>query len=173
MKKCKKCLVEKIFDDFTKDSRSKDGKQRICRDCNSEYYASRSKRYMENAIELPDSRQCPDCKLELPISEFYQSKLRSNGTYTYCKKCSNNRRSASMYNIPLETYVMLIAGGCEICKSFESLCVDHDHSCCPENISCGKCVRGILCRSCNLAEGQLRGDPELALKLYHYLKKFE
>lgn len=27
--------------------------------------------------------------------------------------------------------------------------VDHDHACCPRSNSCGKCVRGILCRECN------------------------
>jgi hypothetical protein len=37
-------------------------------------------------------------------------------------------------------------------------CVDHDHKCCPGNRSCGKCVRGILGRSCNIALGLLKDD---------------
>lgn len=28
--------------------------------------------------------------------------------------------------------------------------MDHDHNCCPVGKSCGKCNRGILCRSCNV-----------------------
>jgi hypothetical protein len=28
--------------------------------------------------------------------------------------------------------------------------VDHDHTCCPKRFSCGKCIRGLVCRSCNL-----------------------
>ena len=36
------------------------------------------------------------------------------------------------------------------------LCVDHDHRCCSGNRSCGKCVRGLLCRSCNAGLGQFK-----------------
>lgn len=40
--------------------------------------------------------------------------------------------------------------------------VDHDHACCSGPVSCGRCVRGLLCRSCNreivgrYSAGQLR-----------------
>jgi hypothetical protein len=27
--------------------------------------------------------------------------------------------------------------------------IDHDHACCPGAFSCGRCIRGLICRPCN------------------------
>ncbi len=55
---------------------------------------------------------------------------------------------------------LLVAQGhaCAMCRvPFEDdqpICVDHNHDCCPdEKRSCGECVRGLLCVSCNTALG--------------------
>lgn len=39
------------------------------------------------------------------------------------------------------------------------VCIDHDHACCPGTRSCGKCVRGLLCHSHNVALGLFKDDP--------------
>lgn len=44
---------------------------------------------------------------------------------------------------------------CGICGSLEDLTVDHDHRCHPGSTPCLECVRGFLCRTCNIAEGKL------------------
>ena len=76
--------------------------------------------------------------------------------------------------------------GCEVCGrdivtkvrdgttgSYRSLLVvDHDHDCCPGSRSCGLCVRGLLCGTCNSAAGMLGDDPDRARALGVYLDRF-
>ena len=59
-------------------------------------------------------------------------------------------------------------GACAICKRPETkavrgrvvrMSVDHDHACCHGNRSCGKCVRALLCGSCNSVLGLMGDDP--------------
>lgn len=63
---------------------------------------------------------------------------------------------------------------CQICGTeFEEGAkrnLDHDHSCCPDNASCGLCLRGVLCQSCNLRLNWFEKDPGLALKFLNYLE---
>ena len=63
-------------------------------------------------------------------------------------------------------------GGCAICgRKYPEfiLSQDHDHRCCPGKKSCGKCVRGMLCRFCNHALGNVKDNPETLRRMLHYL----
>jgi Recombination endonuclease VII len=77
---------------------------------------------------------------------------------------------------------------CALCdKRVESngnrLAIDHDHECCPGSGSCGNCLRGLLCRRCNVRLGTLVdliavglvlgiGHTGWAAKAVEYLKKY-
>ncbi len=49
--------------------------------------------------------------------------------------------------------------------------VDHNHACCPGYRSCGRCVRGILCRDCNRGLGAFRDDRDRLALAILYLSK--
>ena len=67
------------------------------------------------------------------------------------------------HGLTLEQYAALRvaqADRCAACKEplefdrRQAVHIDHDHKCCPEVtapgiVSCGKCVRGLLCNVCN------------------------
>lgn len=61
---------------------------------------------------------------------------------------------------------------CAICDGddphSQNWCVDHDHSCCPTQRCCGKCIRGILCANCNRGLGAFKDTPKLfdAARMY-------
>ena len=86
------------------------------------------------------------------------------------------------YNITLDDYQRMVSdqdGKCLLCLSEVSssgrqkrLHVDHDHACCSGKKSCGKCVRGVLCSSCNTALGLLKDSPELLRKSANYIENF-
>lgn len=67
-----------------------------------------------------------------------------------------NNHLKSKYSITADQFDAMMEaqnGLCGICGKppveNRRLAVDHDHRCCPGPKSCGKCVRGLLCTSCN------------------------
>jgi hypothetical protein len=54
-------------------------------------------------------------------------------------------------------------------KDKDAANIDHDHSCCPQGRSCGECVRGLLCLSCNMAIGYLKESAETIERALSYV----
>ena len=55
----------------------------------------------------------------------------------------------------------------------DSVCVDHDRSCCGGQESCGKCVRGLIHRNCNLVLGYAKDDVEVLRCALAYLENWK
>lgn len=73
------------------------------------------------------------------------------------------------YGLTPERWTSMLAeqdGCCYLCGepldlgATRKIHVDHDHSCCRGNRSCGRCVRGLACEECNHGIGQFGDDPE-------------
>jgi hypothetical protein len=105
--------------------------------------------------------------------------LVTSGGILVCRNASREQSRKWRHGVsPERMRDMLDAIGwaCQICAAdfrAEVHCIDHDHACCPGDTSCGECVRGILCRSCNAGIGMFRDDPELAEKAASYLRVVE
>jgi hypothetical protein len=82
------------------------------------------------------------------------------------------------YNLTVAQHAALLeaqGGVCAICRGTNPngyrLSVDHDHSCCPGNRSCGTCVRGLLCAGCNFVVGHASDDSERLRAAADYLDR--
>lgn len=65
-------------------------------------------------------------------------------------------------------------GRCAICPTALVVPhIDHDHRCCPGTTSCGACVRGLLCASCNHMLGKAHDTPEVLEAGAAYLRRYE
>jgi hypothetical protein len=80
------------------------------------------------------------------------------------------------YGLTLEQFEARLAeqdGKCAICGTTEpgprGWHVDHDHTCCAGKKTCGQCIRGILCASCNWGIGNLKDDPEIIRAALDYV----
>lgn len=147
-------------------------------------------------------KTCSTCKTDKPLNEFHNSLKLAKGLSVRCKVCANkatrlsynennswnliksreyrannpdagrNAKFKYKYGISLNDYNEILERQgftCAICQVLYSpkykLDVDHNHV-------TGK-VRGLLCRSCNLAIGQLKDSPIILSRAAAYLQTEE
>jgi len=134
---CPKCGETKPAAEFHASKSQRDGLNSYCKPCWNAYCRER----WDNDANKPE-----------------RLRVRRNG------------HLRAKYGITLDTYEEILArqdGRCAICRlpAEEAkvkgnwgrlgpvLSVDHDHGCCPGLFTCGDCVRGLLCETCNRALG--------------------
>lgn len=86
------------------------------------------------------------------------------------KRRWNKAYKLTCYGLTQELFDRLLAiqqSACAMCREpfieGRPIFIDHDHACCRnEKSSCGTCVRGLLCLSCNTALGHIERKYEMA-----------
>lgn len=134
--------------------------------------------------------QCDRCGKFAP-----DQRAHDGGLWPYlCAECRKPLRHVEArlkrHHVPWDTVRPLLDNGaCPMCdtdmlepvtvrtpgtaswgKRRPLLVVDHDHACCP-NTSCGRCVRGLICTTCNTALGLMRDDPGALRRLAEYIER--
>lgn len=158
VKLCTKCNVEKPIDEYKYFNNGRING--ACRSC-------KIKRIME-------WRNRPENKSRIKVKRIAFQKSAEGKAY------SKNMKLKCKYKLSQEDFDNMLKSQdfkCYICKSENpgkhgTFYVDHDHSCCPGQVTCGKCIRGLLCQRCNRALGLFRDDIPIITEALEYLKKF-
>lgn len=149
-------------------------------------HATRRPAGSANARDAQGRKECPTCRAWKPEGEFTKNTHRTDGLEFHCRPCAREKAEdrklarwavdlKAKYGISADEYYSLLAaqaGGCAACSKppgERRLHVDHDHSCCEGNGSCGKCVRGLLCSQCNTGLGMFNDDPDRLLSAALYV----
>lgn len=156
--RCTGCNLKKSIEDFPNNKETPCGKDPRCKQCRHEARRERMGAVRENPRCISDAER---------IGRRIKKELRF--------------RLKSIYNISEDAYNWLAFSQnylCHLCEEVDcrinkdglayNLSVDHDHRCCPENKSCGACVRHLLCMKCNTLVGIAESKP----KLYHLLQDY-
>jgi len=140
----------------------------------------------ENLYYRDGRRRCRACYRETVKRTYWRYKMNDPEKYrskrlewNHNGKARNpgrdrNRALKYHYGMTLAGYKDLFLsqnGACAICgRTGLKLVVDHDHSCCPGEITCGKCIRGLLCSKCNTAVGRFDENPKRLERAAEYLR---
>lgn len=142
IRECTKCgSLGVLTTDFYRHSSTKTGYHTHCKQC---YRKQTARNYRANHAE----------RRKAANAYYYANR---DATLIVQKKRTRLRR----YKLTDEQFQAKIAkqkGKCAICSTTEpggsgTWHVDHDHTCCPGRHSCGQCVRGLLCSTCNTRLG--------------------
>lgn len=173
LKHCAKCKEDKALESF---SRAKDS---YCTMCKKEYASN----YRDGNDELRVKEKARHERYMQTnhYQNYYQSIKETKKIYMAEWRKENPFASVELnFKLTADDYQMMLeAQGfvCAICKNppepGKRLFVDHDHSCCSGQKTCGRCVRGLLCHQCNVGIGFLQDDITRLENSIEYLKNFK
>lgn len=130
-------------------------------------------------------KRCRACETWLNVGEFGVATRTKDGLNVLCKRCNRSRERFRKYQMTEDDVLDLLewqGGHCRICLTTEPDArgwqVDHDHKHCPTDgsgnaVTCGLCIRGVLCSPCNTAIGLLRDDVAALDRARAYLTACE
>lgn len=177
MKKCKKCTIEKPYNQFHRCTKLKDGYLNECKECRLGHKPHKP--------ILEGLKLCSKCNKMKDIELFSFISMKYQRRQSHCKKCrseyiqlkrKNNPIKESLrkrkqtlkskYGLDIKDYEIMYAnqnGRCKICNNpYKLLHIDHCHN--------TDKIRGLLCSGCNIGLGHFKDSIELLKSAMEYLK---
>jgi hypothetical protein len=175
-KRCSKCGEVKPLSAFHRTVRTRDGRNRVCKEC----------RKLEPRYSYPisvETKQCPKCLEVKSATAFSRDSGHKDGLTTFCKVCcrslfppeyARERKYRREYGLSIADYERMLAAQGGVCASCGSpdpgwshkhFAVDHDHR-------TGK-VRALLCFRCNTVIGLINEDLLVHAMLGEFLRKHQ
>ena len=157
---CRGCDKTKSVAEFRRTDR--DGIGTYCVECSS--------------IRAREYRNLPGMKEKIKI----RAKLHKSDPETHAKYLRNHRKAR--YGVDFDALWTEQNGCCALCHEpmlpngnvLDAVSVDHDRSCCDNDEnrrqSCGRCVRGLVHKRCNLILGHARDSVRLLRFAIDYLE---
>lgn len=148
MRTCTFCKEVKAFEEFSKHKGGQFGLSPQCKACNAEKYLRYKEEHPEN---LEASRLKARLKryYNMTPDQYYQMLEDQNGVCAICGSDEPSRAGKSKY-----------------------FAIDHDHVCCPGALTCGQCVRGLICDDCNILLGRAKDTPSILRSAARYLESW-
>lgn len=145
-KACSRCGEEKSLERFPLRKDQADGLHFWCISCKREKDREYSARY---------SRKDPERRRASAVA--YQRRNKEAVSE------AARRYKYGLSSAEIAALIQTQGGACALCRLplGDAFHVDHDHACCPDSKTCGECIRGVLCRRCNIGLGQFNDDPDL------------
>lgn len=124
---------------------------------------------------------CIRCENFYPETYFSTHASTLDRKQPYCKHCVSERlmiRNYKLDNLSFEILFNSQNRKCAICRKNNpdgnnGWHIDHDHDCCIGPKTCGSCIRGILCSSCNKGIGHFFDSKEYLMNAINYLERIE
>lgn len=179
MKTCTKCGIPKEEADFY--LRKKSGKpSQPCKEC---VCAQSAKRRRDNPEECKKSynkwrekdpekarkwyKKDPEAVKKKQREEYWKDPEKARRENRESRARNPGYWVRYKYKMSLEEWderILNQGGMCAICEESTKLCVDHDHV--------SGVIRGLLCRSCNIALGKFKESSKIVCLAAEYMKKF-
>ena len=174
MKMCRRCLIEKEYSCFHKNKQTKDGYAAYCKICKSQL----DKEWISSRPDEIEKRKSRSKKWQKENPIKYKTSIKEWKNKNKNKKWALDKKSHlwTHYKMTIEDFQKIFDkqdGKCFICKKSKKLVVDHNHLCCSGKTTCGECVRGLLCHSCNTLVGYIETNKDILSDAYSYIKDFE